>query len=1362
LLQFFSEATESREGTGEGIVHSAPLLEAFGNSKTVRNDNSSRFGKWMEIKFQAQKDSKNSTDYSARIVSTRVVSYLLEKSRVVSQSKNERNYHCFYQLCAACMRDQVLRKRYYLDHPRNYKFLNQSDCYKVANLSDEAEFDATVQNLVTVNFSAQEIDSIWKVLAAILHLGNIHISPKDSGAAGEVADILDDDSLVLAADLLSVHIDALKSALITREIGIGSLQRIPLDVKDSNSGRDSLAKALYQSLFSWVVDKINSFLAAGEKTSEFKEELSSIGVLDIFGFEIFEHNSFEQFCINYANEKLQLYFTDHILQKEQEDYKKEGVSFEFVNYQDNRDCTEMIDGKLGAFQLLEEECMVPKGADAGLITKMNKQFAQHRCFGVVKKSPLLFEIRHYAGDVSYDITGFVQKNRDTLQHNLSECVTSTSNLVMKEMFSFLPSEGTDSSFDSPKVGTLRSSEVFSMSGEIGRGRKSGRVAGPQSNKLGLTKQFRLQLTTLMSKLEAADPFFIRCLKPNQEKKQDMFEAKCVLTQMKQTGLFEAVKIRASGFAFRMSLVDFVHQFSSCFPLDVKRSILAMNPRDSCSYILQNISKKNDLSGIVVGKTKVFMQASHRVLLYQLKEEALYTQIVKIQKVVRRFLARRRYKELKKVLRKLDDVLSSGSYAEIEEILLYIDDMPMGTLVPTSMIEKLNSRKKLLRQEQILTESLSKAISTRDLGELEKLIEDFKKHKYLDSSKNAALKAMLKEGEKLAGDLRNEEDLKKKERDQKIGALNRMKVNTKKPLPPIPPNASSKPIPSKEEEPSPAHSKNLKQKFANVMAKGRQSLARDNSKSDLSSPSSTLPTPQTSSSLVSDDYSDEKDYKPSSGSSSPEAISLEATPSNPSIFPQDDDQFRNVKTDDRRISVLAGFLAEAIKMKNDPHGAHARLNFRQAAKSIDGMNEVRKERDRLVTRSKQLQEELRIIQGLILECDCILEEGNLQRLPESVRLSVALPSMGLPDPIPENPDGDTPETNVVFSPPAVVSAPKAESKLETKEVKPEAKKALPQLALPKVSHDPLSRTIAEPVKLAVPKSSTSPSTAPPSSSAPSNAFSFMAFPRASAWHAEALGSTSSPSEEKKTHSDNQYVAVRYYFERFLTLKDKYKLAELECLRDPLSFSKHALFNKKRHQETMYSYSNAIIPTSMIHFSNSSFGNAPNALKRKKDLVKKAQGCFKDILNYMNIVYHSYGYASGSAFSVVQMAVTDELLRDEVFVQLIKQTTDNPDEISKTLGFKLMFMCLCAFPPTSIHIRLVLESHLAKHAAVLVNKFVGLDSVEDAAAHCWEALDAWQNVPASKRIIEPLNMDQITAITVRMLFISSQANSQLLVS
>ncbi|KAL2330949.1 hypothetical protein Fmac_018530 [Flemingia macrophylla] len=415
-------ATEGRT-VEQQVLESNPVLEAFGNAKTVKNNNSSRFGKFVEIQF----------DKNGKISGAAIRTYLLERSRVCQVSDPERNYHCFYMLCAAPPEDV---NKYKLGDPKQFHYLNQSNCYEVSNVDDAKEYLETRNAMDIVGISQEEQDAIFRVVAAILHLGNIDFV---KGKEVDSSKLKDDKSLFhlrTAAELLMCDEKSLQDSLCERVIVTpdGNITK-PLDPDAAALSRDALAKTVYSRLFDWIVDKINSSIGQDANA------VSIIGVLDIYGFESFKINSFEQLCINLTNEKLQQHFNQHVFKMEQEEYTKEEINWSYVEFVDNQDVLDLIEKKPGGIiALLDEACMFPKSTHETFAQKMYQTYKGHKRFSKPKLSRTNFTINHYAGDVTYQADYFLDKNKDYVvaEHQALLCASKCP--FVANLFPPLPEE----------------------------------------------------------------------------------------------------------------------------------------------------------------------------------------------------------------------------------------------------------------------------------------------------------------------------------------------------------------------------------------------------------------------------------------------------------------------------------------------------------------------------------------------------------------------------------------------------------------------------------------------------------------------------------------------------------------------------------------------------------------------------------------------------------------------------------------------------------------------------------------------------------------------------------------------------------
>ncbi|XP_066385776.1 protein OPAQUE1-like isoform X7 [Miscanthus floridulus] len=545
------------------VLESNPLLEAFGNARTVRNDNSSRFGKFVEIQF----------DKSGRISGAAVRTYLLERSRVVQISESERNYHCFYQLCASGKDAD----KYKLAHPRNFYYLNQSYMYELEGVSDAEEYLKTrrAMDIVGICFSDQE--AIFRIVAAILHLGNIEFSPGKEFDSSVIKDEKCKFHLQMAADLLMVDASLLLSTLCYRTIKTpeGNIIKA-VDSSAAVIGRDTLAKTVYARLFDWLVDNINKSIGQD------MESRSQIGVLDIYGFECFKYNSFEQLCINFANEKLQQHFNKHVFKMEQEEYKTEEINWSYIEFVDNQDILDLIEKKpIGIVSLLDEACMLGKSTHETFAMKLFQNLRAHPRLEKPKLSKTDFALLHFAGKVTYQTDLFLEKNRDYV-------IAEHQNLLSSSKCSFI-----SGLFASHQDDPLKPSYKFSS----------------------VASRFKQQLQALMETLSSTEPHYIRCIKPNSLNCPQKFENGSVLQQLRSGGVLEAIRISLAGYPTRRTYSEFINRFGLLVPEN-------MDERFDERSLTQRILRQLNLENFQLGRTKVFLRAGQIAVLDSRRGEIL--------------------------------------------------------------------------------------------------------------------------------------------------------------------------------------------------------------------------------------------------------------------------------------------------------------------------------------------------------------------------------------------------------------------------------------------------------------------------------------------------------------------------------------------------------------------------------------------------------------------------------------------------------------------------------------------------------------------------------------------------------------------
>ncbi|NP_001296835.1 myosin-17 [Zea mays] len=553
LLMGYLAYLGGRSGTGERtveqqVLESNPVLEAFGNAKTVRNNNSSRFGKFVEIQF----------DKSGKISGAAIRTYLLERSRVCQINSPERNYHCFYFLCAAPSEDL---KKYKLGDPSLFHYLNQSACIKVDGINDAEEYLATRKAMDTVGITDQEQEAIFRVVAAVLHLGNINFT---KGREADSSIIKDDKSrfhLNTAGELLMCDCEKLENALIKREINTPEgVITTTVGPNSATISRDGLAKQIYSRLFDWLVNRINASIGQDPNSNKL------IGVLDIYGFESFKTNSFEQLCINFTNEKLQQHFNQNVFKMEQEEYTREQINWSYIEFVDNQDVLDLIERKPGGIiALLDEACMFPKSTHETLSQKLYEKFKNHKRFTKPKLSRTAFTIQHYAGDVTYQSDQFLDKNKDYVVAEHQELLNASKCSFVSGLFPQATEENT------------------------------------KSSKSSIATRFKIQLHELMETLSSTEPHYIRCIKPNSVLKPGIFENTNVLQQLRCSGVLEAIRISCAGYPTRKLFHDFLHRFRVLAPEILKEK---NDEKVSCQKVLD----KMGLQGYQIGRTKVFLRA----------------------------------------------------------------------------------------------------------------------------------------------------------------------------------------------------------------------------------------------------------------------------------------------------------------------------------------------------------------------------------------------------------------------------------------------------------------------------------------------------------------------------------------------------------------------------------------------------------------------------------------------------------------------------------------------------------------------------------------------------------------------------------
>ncbi|XP_077410184.1 myosin-IIIa isoform X3 [Vanacampus margaritifer] len=660
----------------EKILLVNSLVEAFGNAGTAINDNSSRFGKYLEMKFTA----------GGTVEGAKISEYLLEKSRVIHQAVGEKNFHIFYYVYAG-LADRKKLAHYKLSDSKTPKYLCNEHIKLgpdiVSNAAYKEQFDAVEQCFKVIGFSLEELGSVYSTLAAILNSGDIDFSAVVSEHQTDKSNIANMAILENVASLLCIRSDELQEALTSHcVVARGETIVRPNTVEKAAEVRDAMSKALYGRLFSWIVNRINALLRPDGQPGEDHEGLN-IGILDIFGFENFKRNSFEQLCINIANEQIQFYFNQHIFAWEQDEYLNEDVDARMIEYEDNRPLLDLFLQKpMGMLSLLDEESRFPQASDQTLVEKFQDNL-KTKNFWRPKRMDLGFGIHHYAGKVIYNAAGFLAKNRDALSADIVLLLRSSENELVRKLVTHpLTKTGNLAHTKGKGINTLLSPRTptrtltFAKMGvltlytsftfteplrdlELTADTKCllhAPLADTQQYQMSLdadapyhprettnmrtqtvASYFRYSLMDLLSKMVAGQPHFVRCIKPNNDRQPNKFDREKVLVQLRYTGILETAKIRRQGYSHRVPFANFLKRYHMvAFRADEEPAVTSQ----TCATVLE----KAKLENWAMGKTKVFLKYYHVEHLNVMVQQAT-RRIVLLQACVRAWLGSRRYRKL---------------------------------------------------------------------------------------------------------------------------------------------------------------------------------------------------------------------------------------------------------------------------------------------------------------------------------------------------------------------------------------------------------------------------------------------------------------------------------------------------------------------------------------------------------------------------------------------------------------------------------------------------------------------------------------------------------------------------------------------
>ncbi|XP_029165976.1 unconventional myosin-IXa-like isoform X2 [Nylanderia fulva] len=697
-LTALSQKGSHGSGVEQTILSAGPVLEAFGNAKTAHNNNSSRFGKFIQVNYK-----ENGMVHGAV-----VQKYLLEKSRIVSQGRNERNYHVFYYLLAGASEQE--KQLLHLESCDRYNYLNKSGCYGLENIDERHEFSRLKQSMEMVGFTAEKQRRLFAVLSAVLLLGNVEFQPRKSyHHHDEAVGVKNPEVVALISELLRVKQETLLAALTAKRArASGETLVINYRLPEAIAARDAMAKCLYGALFDWIVLQVNHALLSKKDTLR-DHQGNSIGVLDIFGFEDFKTcNSFEQLCINYANEQLQHYFNQHVFQYEQREYRKQGIRWTDIGYSDNSGCLNLIEGKPnGLLCLLDDQCNFPGATNETLLQKFNTVHKENQFYEAPQRREAAFVVRHYAGAVKYQASNMREKNLDLMRPDGVVGVLKNSSLAfVRELvgadpvavfrwailraffrahFAFqeagrahrhgrvdgnktsvqnryrTPNENLIShlvtlsavnltinriaknkSFRPRERGKKGLKNLQTVKTLAGRTQSYGTGPGKaRKQPMTVSAQFQQSLHSLMDTLNQANPFFIRCIKSNANKVPNEFDEETVQRQLRYTGMLETVRIRQAGFNVRLTYEEFIQLYRMLLP----KGLLSSQSDVRDFLFTLNLNRDN----YQLGTTKVFLRESEKIKLDIELHQQIITSITTIQKWFRACLERRKFLRLKNAI-----------------------------------------------------------------------------------------------------------------------------------------------------------------------------------------------------------------------------------------------------------------------------------------------------------------------------------------------------------------------------------------------------------------------------------------------------------------------------------------------------------------------------------------------------------------------------------------------------------------------------------------------------------------------------------------------------------------------------------------
>nr|XP_022343403.1 unconventional myosin-XVI-like isoform X8 [Crassostrea virginica] len=640
LVQHLVFIAGSEESNLNGKISQVnPVLEAFGNARTLVNSNSSRFAKFMQLSFNGK----------GRIVGANLTEFLLEKSRVVCRGEGELNFHIFYWMFSGISPEEA--NLYHLTDISTHRYLAQpgSEAKSLMTTANKEKFWELKECLHNIGFTSEEIQSILLLLAALLHLGDITFGCQGNHDA---AIVNNHDKLNLVSGMLEVSSQELGSALVA-EYSVMRGEQIRKDRTRQQAGdcRDALAKAIYSRLFSWIVNGINQMTQPIDPSSD----NGQIGILDIFGFENFNRNSFEQMCINLANEQMQSYTNDYIFLQEQRDCLLEGVPLVELNYKNNQPIIDtFLERNVGILAILDEESRFPKGTDLTLATKLHQGpgAKYSEVYKVPRDNGPSFTVVHYAGVVKYDLIGVLEKNRDTLPNAVLCTMKTSDSLLVKELFQSRMSR-TGSLAPSTRQQRSRKSRQspFDFFKKLKAGKSKKKTVTPvvpyeKKGPSTMAYHFKNSLSDLMTRIQASSPHIIRCVRPNIHRMPLHFIPDYVLAQLRYTGITETIKIKKHGYCSRLKFRDFLVVYETLRTLLVPPHSMIPD-EEKCRDVISYCGLSTDAKGHKFGKSKVFFHEADMKKIDEVSKN-VKKKVILCQSAVRRYLAKKKYVKLQKI------------------------------------------------------------------------------------------------------------------------------------------------------------------------------------------------------------------------------------------------------------------------------------------------------------------------------------------------------------------------------------------------------------------------------------------------------------------------------------------------------------------------------------------------------------------------------------------------------------------------------------------------------------------------------------------------------------------------------------------